>query len=295
MSSPAIPAGTIAIPAENAPAPPAAAAPGACASCGASLLGDFCHACGERRLQPDEMTVQRFARDVAEEVGNLDSRAYRTLRYLLARPGFLTAEWVAGRRRAYVGPLKLYIVTFAVMMLLATIFQLPDPETVVSRGDGAIMEGVVGAIAERHDLTPVQAVERTTETILAHTSWWHLLRPVLLAVVLMALFAGRGRTYVEHLVFATHLGAFEYLTDALLVVPMQPLLRSNPAVAGVVIAAVSVGVLGVYMLLALQRVYGDRGWSAWLRTAALYIAYNLSQAVAGFLALGSGVAWLLYG
>ena len=296
MSNPAIPAGAVAIPVENAPAPPAAkAAQGACASCGAALVGDFCHACGERRLRPDEMTVRRFAHDLADEVGNLDSRAYRSLRYLVARPGFLTAEWAAGRRRGYVGPLKLYVVTFAVMMLLATFFQKPDPQVVLTDANGSWMMGILERIAARHELTQVQALARVTDTLLAHVSWWHFLSPVLLAAVLMAVFAGRGRTYVEHLVFAAHLGAFDYLLDAALVVPLQPLLRSNPGPTGVVVTVASVGVVGAYMLFALRRVYGDRGWSAYLRTAALFVAYNLSQAVSGFLALCSAVLWLLYG
>ena len=295
MSTPAAPAADT-LAAAPAVSPPAAeTAPGACASCGVALLGDFCHACGERRLRPDELTLRTFARDVASEVGDLDSRAYRSLRYLVTRPGFLTAEWVAGRRRGYVGPLKLYIGTFAVMMLLATVFQKPDPEMVLADANGSFMAGIFEQIAARHDLTQAQALEKLTGTLLSHVSWWHLLSPVLMAAVLMGVFAGRGRTFVEHLVFATHVGAFDYLLDTALVVPLQPLLRSYPAAAGAAITAVSVGAVGAYLLFAVQRVYGDRGRSAWLRTAALFIGYNLSQAVAGFLALGSGVLWLLYG
>ncbi|HEX2081839.1 MAG TPA: hypothetical protein VHG08_29305 [Longimicrobium sp.] len=72
------------------------------------------------------------------------------------------------------------------------------------------------------------------------------------------------------------------------------MIRAFPAATGAAMTVV-MGAVGACMLFAVQRVYGDCGWSAWLRTGALFVADNLSQAVSGFLALGSGVLWLLYG
>src|ERR1700741_2216641 len=103
---------TIAVPATGSTTAEAVAEPvvaTACPSCGQALLGRFCHACGERRPAADDFALRRFFRDVGREVADLDSKALRTVRYLLFRPGFLTTEYLAGRRQLYVGPLKLYL------------------------------------------------------------------------------------------------------------------------------------------------------------------------------------------
>lgn len=31
-----------------------------CVTCGAALLGDYCHACGEKRVTPDDLTVRHY-------------------------------------------------------------------------------------------------------------------------------------------------------------------------------------------------------------------------------------------
>ncbi|MGY1519183.1 DUF3667 domain-containing protein [Luteimonas sp. A482] len=78
-----------------------------CANCGAALLGEHCHACG----QPVKGLVRHFSSlvgDVLDSVFDWDSRTPRTLGPLLARPGHLTLEYFAGRRIRYVSPFRLF-------------------------------------------------------------------------------------------------------------------------------------------------------------------------------------------
>ena len=106
MTAPSdLPAGPL--PAE---APPASAAPGAhgdCANCGTPLLGEHCYACG----QPVKGLVRHFSSlvgDVLDSVFEWDGRLPRTLWPLLAKPGYLTTEYLAGRRIRYVSPFRLF-------------------------------------------------------------------------------------------------------------------------------------------------------------------------------------------
>jgi Protein of unknown function (DUF3667) len=87
----------------------AAAAPirAECANCGVQLLGPHCYACG----QPVKGMVRHLSSilaDASDTILNIDSRIFRTLWPLLARPGFLTCEYFAGRRVRYVTPFRLY-------------------------------------------------------------------------------------------------------------------------------------------------------------------------------------------
>jgi hypothetical protein len=80
-----------------------------CANCHAALNGEFCAACGQRH-EPHIHTVAHFASEAFESISHADSRLWRTLWYLFARPGFLTREFFAGRRVAYLPPFRLYLV-----------------------------------------------------------------------------------------------------------------------------------------------------------------------------------------
>jgi hypothetical protein len=92
---------------EPAPAADAPQAKTLCANCGSELLGPHCYACG----QPIKGMVRQLSSilaDVADTILNIDSRIFRTLWPLLVKPGFLTNEYLAGRRVRYVTPFRLY-------------------------------------------------------------------------------------------------------------------------------------------------------------------------------------------
>src|SRR5687767_11531382 len=80
-----------------------------CANCGAELSGEYCAACGQRH-EPHIHSVAHFAGEAFESISHADSRLWRTLWYLFSRPGFLTREFFAGRRVAYLPPFRLYLV-----------------------------------------------------------------------------------------------------------------------------------------------------------------------------------------
>jgi hypothetical protein len=106
-----------AAPAAVVPAPPAAAAPAAhCDNCGAGVAGRYCGNCGQR-LEPPVHSLWHFLAIAFEDVTHADSRLWRTLRALLFRPGFLTQEFLAGRRARYLPPVRLYLVLSVVFFL----------------------------------------------------------------------------------------------------------------------------------------------------------------------------------
>ncbi|TXS94019.1 DUF3667 domain-containing protein [Parahaliea maris] len=90
-----------------------------CRNCGAALRGEFCHSCGQR-----EGHDLRFLQAVGEITGDVltwDSRFWRTLFPLLFRPGFLTAEFITGRRARYVPPFRLYLIISFITFLTLSI------------------------------------------------------------------------------------------------------------------------------------------------------------------------------
>ncbi len=98
-----------------------AAEPGVCGNCGAALAGAFCPVCGQEDREfrrPFWRILGQFARALVD----LDSRVYRSLFLLYTRPGFLSSEYVQGRRARYTPPLRMFLVLSIVFFLLVSIF-----------------------------------------------------------------------------------------------------------------------------------------------------------------------------
>lgn len=98
----------------SGPAPSADAAPSPrsssteCTNCGAPITDTYCGACGQcaaNRVVP----LWQVANELLEDLFDLDLRILRTLPTFFFRPGRLTVEYVQGRRRRYIRPLRLYL------------------------------------------------------------------------------------------------------------------------------------------------------------------------------------------
>jgi hypothetical protein len=99
-------------------ASPAAGGGEPCVTCGATLRGEYCHACGEKRRSEQDLTLAAFGRYAVEAATNADAKLYVTVRALVSRPGLLTREFVAGRRRPWIGPLQLFLAANLLFFLL---------------------------------------------------------------------------------------------------------------------------------------------------------------------------------
>ena len=116
-----------AIEATELPSPPIDS-PRRCLDCGSELDGPYCSACGQRdidRIVP----LGDLVGDLLDELTGLQARLWRTLRQLVTRPGFLTAEYVGGRRIHYVAPVRLYLLIALGFFFLVTSFDPIDAET----------------------------------------------------------------------------------------------------------------------------------------------------------------------
>ncbi|MEH6434909.1 DUF3667 domain-containing protein [Massilia sp. DD77] len=82
--------------------------PSTCKNCGASTTGNYCHQCG----QATHLHVPSAFEFLHEFVGHyvaLEGKLWKSLKLLLFKPGFLTREYIEGRRVRYLEPLRLYL------------------------------------------------------------------------------------------------------------------------------------------------------------------------------------------
>lgn len=127
-----------------------------CHNCGTEFEGHFCPECGQSAKDMDR-PFQEIFWDFLNSSFNLDSKLLRTLIPLLIRPGFLTREFLAGRRIRYISPTRFYFVSsFFFFLCLA----LVNPRPVMTSSDSAELS--VGNDVVAFDLTP-DALPPTTE------------------------------------------------------------------------------------------------------------------------------------
>lgn len=89
-----------------------------CANCGAPITGKYCSECGQRHHDHAVHHFGHFVSEATEDLTHADSRLWQTLAALLFRPGFLTREFLEGRRARYLPPLRLYLVISVIFFII---------------------------------------------------------------------------------------------------------------------------------------------------------------------------------
>ena len=108
---------------------------GSCLNCGAALVGDYCHACGQAAHV--HRSIHAWWHDFLHSVLHLEGKMWRTLPLLVLHPGQLTRRYIEGERARFVSPLALFL--FSVFVMFA----------VVSFSGAAVLDpGDTGAAAQ---------------------------------------------------------------------------------------------------------------------------------------------------
>ncbi len=264
--------------------------PAACLNCEAPLpaAARYCPACGqETNVQPP--TLREFAQQFGGAYFSTEGALWRTLKLLLLRPGELTRQYLAGRRRHYVLPLRLYL-TLSVLVLLALRFatsaslnvEPPKPpekgiqnlQINIAHGKAGVKDGaffcndlpawLCKRLQRRLDIEPKAVLREVAEYGARYVSnlgaAMFILVPAFAGWLKLAWWNRRLR-YTEHLVFALHLHAFWFL--------MLGLLLSQVGV----LAFAALVATPVYTWLAERSVYGARWWAQLLRDGFVSVAY----------------------
>ncbi|HET8832114.1 MAG TPA: DUF3667 domain-containing protein [Casimicrobiaceae bacterium] len=268
-----------------------------CRNCGAIAAGNFCPNCGQETTLALP-SAARFLREAAGRYIAFDGRFWRTMHRLVFRPGVLTVDYLAGRRRRYVRPGRLFvglsIVMFAVLRLAVTTPEIVarDSAAAAKPGTRAVVEGdvdILGAVPPAAVLAPIrsrleafdrltsqQKIEQVTTGMLRYGPWAAIgLLPVF-ALLLRIAYAGRitrhprrPRLYAAHLVFGAHNHAFLFVAATLLVVIPSTAVRATLGVW-----------MTIYALASMKTVYGG-GWvGIVLRALLIAVVYLTFFAVA---------------
>lgn len=110
-----------------------------CLNCQATLYGRYCHVCGQENLEPKE-TVWHLIQHFFNDITHFDGKFFSTVKYLLRKPGFLSTEYVAGRRASYLNPIRMYVFTSAFFFII--LYSISKPEELFKNKQVERMRGL---------------------------------------------------------------------------------------------------------------------------------------------------------
>src|SRR5258708_2269115 len=92
---------------------------GVCVSCGTKLKGSYCWKCGEKKLNPSkDYSIGKFIEQTVDGFTHFDSKFLRSFKALLFKPGFLTIEFIHGRRMHYMKPVQIFIIAIVLFYFI---------------------------------------------------------------------------------------------------------------------------------------------------------------------------------
>jgi hypothetical protein len=239
-------------------------ADGICNNCGASLAGPYCHRCGQKEADTDWRSIGDISRRFWDELVSLDFKSVRTVGALF-RPGHLASEFIAGRRRRYLSPLKTYLLAAALFFLIAPrVTDFTFERQMALDRDGTFRSLVEARIAETRVPRELFA-ERFGHTLQTVYTLSPILSVVALTLLLRAFFGTAFQWLGPHAVFALYYVAFLYLV-ALLIHAVN---ERFPSASLYPLFAVQFGILVPYLFVGLRRVYGTRRPVTLARTGAI--------------------------
>jgi len=267
--------------------PVSVAEPARCASCGTELLGKFCSNCGEKQHHEEELALKHFALHGLHELTHLDSKVFATVRYLYARPGYLTQEYVAGRRSLYMKPLSLFLAVCALYFLVDSYLprSVYNVYWLTKQDKVGNVDKLWTKLAARNHMPKEVIMERIQDRVHRLSTAMQFANVLVAAVVLALLY--HKRYFVEHLVFAFHFLSFTFLTSSLLH-PFTFRLDIYSWATYLTSGATFVLYL-VYLFLALRRVYQQSAGLTLIKGFATLVITWLGLIVTQITALVIGV------
>lgn len=261
----------------------------ACVSCGGELAGPFCSHCGEKSADQRHYDLRHFLSEAFEHLTHADNNFFRSLRLLLFRPGFLTSEFMSGRRKGYLGPVQLFLVVNLVFFIFQSFFpsgpfSIPLEIQLQEGLTAATVQKLVDEkVAERRAANPAldansakAELEREfNHSVQTAAKGMVIIMAPMVALILLLLEIGRKRFAVEHLVFSLHFYAFLMMLLLVTMVVFGGVSKFLGTHDERLLSAVLLIVIAIYLYFAFRQAYKERVLPALAKTTILAITTML--------------------
>jgi hypothetical protein len=247
-----------------------------CLNCGADVVGKFCHHCGQENIEVRDNFFHMVSHTFADFF-HYDSKFFRSVTPLFSKPGFLTTEYLDGRRNRYIHPLRLFFFVTIIMVIVANSYYKKF-ETEIMRDTVVTTSSATStdeeALQKQENMkTKIKAmVNKTFNSINVYLKYISFLLLPIYALVFKLLYRKQKRFYVDHVIYMMHLQSFVYV---IIIIMMLIAMFITPA-AREWWSRVAVMATFIYLIISLRKVYGQ----SWFKTvvksfiATFYVLFS---------------------
>jgi hypothetical protein len=112
-----------------------------CLNCGTTVIGKYCHVCGQENIEPKE-SVWHLLSHFFSDITHFDGKFFTSLKDLISKPGFLSREYMFGRRVKYLNPIRMYLFTSFIFFLVFFSFFRVDESIVKIRVNSINLDNI---------------------------------------------------------------------------------------------------------------------------------------------------------
>ncbi|PJJ76083.1 uncharacterized protein DUF3667 [Thermoflavifilum aggregans] len=270
-----------------------------CLNCGHAVEERFCPHCGQENVEPRERFSELAGHFIADLL-HFDTQFFSTIRYLLFKPGYLTLEYIRGRRKAYLHPIRMYLFISVVYFFLASVIPMRYSHIIIEMNKNPQMANQVKTLLPyatirqydsiqeslpsknrdprmiqliTHRLLALQmqygnhAAEVLRERILHHIPQVMFFLLPLFALLLELHFSRKKYYFSDHIIFSLHFHIFYFLLS-LVALLLKSLLNAD------LFMLMSL-LLWIYLVLALRSVYQNSWFKNILKSISIGFLYSI--------------------
>lgn len=265
------------------------ASPNTCLSCNNQFTGKFCNECGEKIVNEKERTVLHFLGEFFHGITHADSKFLKTMKHLLTKPGFISSEYIKGRRKSYSSPISIFFIGNLIYLLLLPVDTLNT--RFVSQVKGQAYSNITFRMAEnkaaKSGKTPEELEAKYNEESGKVSKMMLILLVFLFSAPVALLFYSKKQFYFNHLLFSLEFiniilyGFFLILplilTIVFIVITEVLQIKWNPDINSPLFTTALLSSLFLYLALAARRVY-EQPWR-FIIPKALILAISMAVLV----------------
>ena len=260
-----------------------------CLNCGTEVVGKFCHVCGQENVEVRDnffSMVWHFITDYFHS----DSKFFRSLAPLFAKPGFLTKEYWEGRRMRYIPPLRLFFFVTIIFMISTSYFyskygtrmknsmirqdsqlarydsvdfaNLHDTTKVYLESSGKTVTGKELREMKVRDDRQFRKLQSGVDFVFKNLKYITFFLLPVYALWFKILYIRRKSFYIDHIIYVMHLQTFVYvLLTVFFTLPVV-----FPKFTDILMPTL-MGVIFIYVLFSLRFLYRQPWWKTVFKSA----------------------------
>jgi len=268
-----------------------------CKSCGHHFTGNYCNECGEKVLHASDRSFKKFTGSVVQALTFADSKFIKSLWLVLSKPGFLSKEFVEGKRVKYLKPLSLFLVLnlvyffFPVIQLFnaslntqlrssSVLFVLRDLYSNLVAAKATAMGADLAAFSIIYNLKTVGFAKIMVMVFV-----------VIASLPLNLLYHKRNRLFTDHIDIMVELACFNLLVNAIFLSVIAGFTGLGNYLNETSLTIIFISTNFYFLIRASWQFYGEKSWRLVLKSIVmllfLKVALELYRSVLFFVTIWS--------